>query len=74
MVRPVRILFEGAYYHVMNRGQDRRKIYVDNYDYKNFLKALKEACEVYQVEIVAYCLMSNHYHLLVQKVRGQVST
>ncbi len=65
MARPARILFEGAYYHVINRGQGRRKIYLDKRDYQAFLNIISETSQTYNVNIVAYCLMGNHYHLLV---------
>ncbi|MCA9400600.1 MAG: transposase [Candidatus Omnitrophica bacterium] len=65
MARAARILFEGAYYHVMNRGQSKRDIYLDERDYKKFLAIIREGCRMCHVEIVAYCLMRNHYHLLV---------
>ncbi|VAX35234.1 hypothetical protein MNBD_UNCLBAC01-1692 [hydrothermal vent metagenome] len=65
MSRQARIIYEGAYYHVINRGQAKRKIYLDKADYKTFLNVLRNACEVYGVRIVAYCLMGNHYHILV---------
>ena len=65
MVRQIRILFEGAYYHVLNRGQGKRDIFLDDNDYKTFLRIIKETCELHEVTIVSYCLMPNHYHLLV---------
>jgi putative transposase len=65
MARPIRINFEGAYYHVINRGRGRMTIFRDQRDHREFLRLLGECCDQYQVHIVAYCLMSNHYHLLV---------
>ncbi len=65
MSRPLRINFEGAYYHVMNRGRGRSDIYHDEKDYRKFLYILKETCRQYKVRVIAYCLMSNHYHLVL---------
>ena len=45
MARPLRILFKGAYYHVINRGQGKRDVFLDKNDYKTFLRMLKEACQ-----------------------------
>ena len=72
MARPARILFEGAYYHVMHRGQGKRRVYLDTKDYKAFLNVLSHACGVYGVNVVAYCLMENHYHLLVHTPRANL--
>ena len=46
MVRPLRVLFEGAYYHVMNRGQDKRQIYFDRQDYIAFIIACGDCNEL----------------------------
>ena len=45
MARPIRILFKGAYYHVINRGHRKEKIYLEDADYNKFIKIAKEACE-----------------------------
>lgn len=66
MPRPTRIEYEGAHYHVMNRGRGRQLIFhADNY-YETFLETLAEACERFGLIVYGYCLMGNHYHLLVQ--------
>lgn len=62
MSRPLRILYENAYYHVMNRGAGRRLIFHDDMDYEVFLITLEEAKRQFGIEIHAYCLMGNHYH------------
>lgn len=74
MARPIRILFEGAYYHVINRGQGKRNIFSDEKDRKKFLSILRETCETYHVQITAYCLMSNHYHLIVHTPNANLPT
>ena len=66
MGRKPRIYFPGAFYHVINRGNQRSKIYWDTADYEQMLRKLQEASERYQLLAHAYCLMPNHFHLLVE--------
>ena len=73
MARPLRVEFEGAYYHVMNRGRRHENIFTHDKEYRAFLKTLKEACQMFRVHIHAYCLMRNHYHLLVHTPAGNLS-
>ncbi|MBV6504430.1 MAG: hypothetical protein AKCLJLPJ_02568 [Fimbriimonadales bacterium] len=73
MARPVRVEFEGAIYHVMARGNERRPIFRDDTDRKRFLDTLAEAVERFGLVVHAYCLMSNHYHLLVETPRANLS-
>jgi len=73
MARPLRIEYENAFYHVMNRGRGRQGIYTADEYYNAFLKCLKEAHQLFGLEIHAYCLMGNHYHLLVKTPWGNLS-
>jgi len=66
MARPLRIEYEGAWYHVMNRGAARQNIFTSVKHYNLFLQLLLEIKKRFQVEIHAYCLMPNHYHLLIR--------
>lgn len=66
MPRQVRIEYPGAMHHVMSRGNRRQDIYLDDVDRQDFLKTLAEACQKTGWQIHAYCLMSNHYHLVVE--------
>lgn len=73
MTRPLRILFPGAYYHVTCRGNDRRAIYRDDRDRELFLEKLRGSLGTYQVELHAYVLMANHFHLMVATPKGNLS-
>lgn len=66
MPRPLRIEYENAYYHVMNRGRGRQRIFHDDTYYDTFLTTLEEAHKRFGIEILCYCLMGNHYHLLLK--------
>lgn len=73
MTRPLRIEYPGAWYHVMNRGRRGENIFSDKRDYEVFINLLKETAELWNVKITAYCLMSNHYHILLQTPEGNLS-
>lgn len=73
MSRPLRIEYENAYYHVMNRGRGRQWIYPDRPYYQDYLQCLDEAHRRFGIEVHAYCLMGNHYHLLLKTPRGNIS-
>ena len=66
MARPLRIEFSGALYHVTARGNAQQDIYLTDEDRQAFLTLLQRACERYYWLCHAYCLMSNHYHLLIE--------
>jgi putative transposase len=73
MSRPLRIQYQDAWYHVMNRGRRGEKIFETKEDYWSFVELLQELNDVFNVKIAAYCLMSNHYHLLVQTPDANLS-
>ena len=73
MARPLRIEFKGALYHILSRGNERRNIFFGDSDYKVFLGVLEEMSERFEVDIFAYVLMSNHYHLLIRTNQGNLS-
>ena len=73
MARPLRIEYPNAWYHVMNRGRRGEDIFADQKDYDVFLAILQESAQMFGVRIAAYCLMSNHYHLLLQTPSGNLS-
>ena len=73
MARPLRIEYPNAYYHVTNRGQDRKKIFPGDTYYQVFLEGVAEACRRLNVEVHSYCLLNNEYHLLVKTPEGNLS-
>ena len=73
MSRPLRIQYPDAWYHVMNRGRLGEKIFETKEDYWSFVDLLEELDGVFYVKIAAYCLMSNHYHLLLQTPDANLS-
>ncbi|MEP1740103.1 MAG: transposase [Kangiellaceae bacterium] len=73
MARPLRIEYPGAVYHVTSRGNDRQAIYETKADRYRFLKLLEQACKRHQWSVYAYCLMDNHYHLLIETREATLS-
>jgi len=73
MSRPLRIQYPDAWYHVMNRGRRGEGIFISKEDYWSFIDLLKELNEVFNVNVAAYCLTPNHYHLLVQTPDANLS-
>ena len=73
MARPLRIQYPGAFYHVTSRGNERKAIYRNDKDRTKFLSYLESASERYDALIHAYCLMDNHYHLLLETPRSNLS-
>lgn len=73
MARPLRIEFEGAFYHVTARGNERRKIFFSKKDYGKFKEYIAEAKEKYGFILHGYVLMTNHYHLLIETPEKNLS-
>ena len=73
MARPLRIEYPGALYHITSRGNARLPIFEDDHDRRMFLNTLEEVVKRYNWLCHAYCLMDNHYHLLLQTVDGVLS-
>lgn len=73
MARPIRIEFSGALYHVTARGDRREAIYEDDEDRKVFLEVLGRVVTDFNWICHAYCLMTNHYHLVVETPDGNLS-
>ena len=73
MARPLRIAFEGAVYHVTSRGNARQMIFRDDADREAFVEIVASAVKRYNLICHAYCLMGNHYHLVVETPDGNLS-
>jgi REP element-mobilizing transposase RayT len=72
MSRPWRIEYEGALYHLLSRGNDGKDIFEDDRDRKVFLKTVGEMSERFEINVYAYVLMRNHYHLMVKTQRANL--
>src|SRR3974390_2452173 len=66
MPRKLRLEYPGAMYHVMSRGDQRDDIFLDDVDRHDFIKTLAEACQKTGWQVHAFCLMHNHYHLVLE--------
>src|SRR5436309_394590 len=66
MARKLRVEYSGAIYHVMNRGDRREAIFLDDLDRQRFLETLSETCTRTDWQIHAFCLMGNHFHLVLE--------
>ena len=66
MVRPIREDYKGAWHHVMNRGRNRELVFLDDDDAVEFLDTVADTVERFGIEVHAYSLMPNHYHLLLR--------
>ena len=73
MARPIRVEYANAVYHVTARGNERKAIYRDDADRQRFLETIEETVERFGLAIHAFCLMPNHYHLLLQTPRANLS-
>ena len=73
MTRALRVTYPGAFYHVTSRGNERKAVFKSERDREKFLEYLESATQRYDARIHAYCLMDNHYHLLVETVDGNLS-
>ena len=73
VTRPLRIEFEGALYHLMARGNARSDIFVDDEDRQVFIDNVGRVCGRFSWRVWAWCLMSNHYHLLIETLEPTLS-
>jgi putative transposase len=73
MSRPLRIEYAGAIYHITSRGIDRREIFRDDKDREHFVQLLREGADFDKVEVMAYCLMPNHFHFLLSTKKPNLS-
>ena len=73
MARPLRIEFPGAVYHVTSRGNGQADIYLGKSDRLTFLEILENVCRRHNWRCYAYCLMENHYHLVIETPKGDLA-
>lgn len=73
MARPLRIQPPGGLHHVTARGNDRLPIFISDEDRWSFLRLMAQAKERFGCEFHAYCLMTNHLHLVVEDHKGNLS-
>lgn len=73
MARPLRIEFSGALYHVTSRGNARAAIFLDDYDRQSFLRVITEVVIRFNWLCYAYCLMDNHYHIVIETPEPNLS-
>jgi len=73
MARPLRIEYPGAVYHITSRGNDKKAVFKDDQDRETFLKILAHVNKRYHWLCHAYCLMDNHYHLMIETPDGNLA-
>jgi len=73
MARPIRIEYAGALYHITARGNAQGDVFVDDEDRRTFLSLLANTCNRHHWLCHAYCLMTNHYHLLIETQAATLS-
>ena len=73
MARPLRIQYPGAYYHVMNRGNSKQDIFITDGNRATFLRALEDSTQIYDVRVICYVLMSNHFHFILNTNQANLS-
>jgi len=73
MARSLRIEREGGVYHVINRGNYRRDLFINEGAHQSFETCLFEACEKSGWVLEGFCVMTNHFHLIIRKPRGNLS-
>ena len=74
MARPLRVEYPGAYYHIINRGNAGENIFNSIRDREKFLEYLEKAVERFSIIVHTYCLMTTHYHLLIETPQPNLST
>jgi len=72
MARRPRIELAG-YHHIVNRGVEQREIFLEPEDYEKFLEIVCDVCAKYDVVLHSFCLMTNHYHLLIETEQENLS-
>ncbi|MFA4953779.1 MAG: transposase [Patescibacteria group bacterium] len=74
MARPIRLQYPGAYYHVTDRGDRKEAVFTSDTDRISFLQLLNSTAESCHWRVLAYCLMDNHYHLMLETTAPNLAT
>ena len=74
MSTPIRHFQQNSYYHVFNRGNHKSDIFLNPYDYLRFLEKIEEYKDKCQIKVLCFCLMPNHFHLLLQQLSTEPLT
>ena len=73
MARPLRVEYPGAVYHITSRGNEKKSIFRDSLDREVFLEILIQSKRIYSIQILAYVLMDNHFHFLLETPLANLS-
>src|SRR5271157_2774247 len=73
MARKLRLQYPGAVYHLMSRGDRQERVFLEDADRQLFLSTLGEACAKTDWQVHAYCLMNNHFHLVVETPKANLA-
>lgn len=73
MARPLRLEAPHTFYHVLSRGNEKRETFLSRRDYEHFLELLWDSCARFRVILYSYCLMNNHFHLLLQTLEPNLA-
>ena len=71
MPRAARILYDGAIYHIINRGHNRQRLFRESKDYIKFKDILRHYRKRYRFKLFHYCIMANHFHLIMKVTKGE---
>lgn len=71
MPRRARVVFPNEYYHVINRGSLRARLFYSTRDYRAFIRILADMVQAFELPLLSYCVMPNHWHLLVRPERAE---
>jgi len=74
MSRRNRLEYENSFHHVMDRGYLKKQLFLDSYDFEYFLNIVWSVCESHKLIVHAYCIMTNHFHILVQNPLKNISS
>ncbi|MBN2831518.1 MAG: transposase [Candidatus Omnitrophica bacterium] len=71
MSRPIRLIIDNSIHHVMARGNQKQKTFLDHEDYQKYLEILKHYKYKFRFKLFGYCLMPNHVHLIIRINQGK---